>query len=42
MDIEHLLRYMSQELTLPVASAEREPISLRRQAWYKGVIYIIL
>ena len=30
--IEHLLRYMRQELTLPIASTEREPITLRRQA----------
>ena len=44
MDIDYLLRYMRQELTSPIASIEREPISSRRQggqAWYVGVIDII-
>ena len=42
MDIEHLSRYMSQELTSLIASTEKEPITFRRQACYGGVIYIIL
>ena len=40
IDIEHSLHYMRQELTLPIASTERAPITFRRQAWYGGVIYI--
>ena len=42
MDIEHLLRYLRQELTPPIASTEREPITFRRQAWYGGAISIVL
>ena len=31
MEIGHLLRYMIQELTSPIASTERKPVTFRRQ-----------
>ena len=42
MDIKHSLHYIRQELTSPIASTEREPMTFRRQAWNGGVIYIIV
>ena len=41
MNIEHLLRYIRQELTSTIASTVREYITFRLQACYNGVIYII-
>ena len=35
--IEHLLRYMRPELTSPIASTEREHITLTRQAWFDDI-----
>ena len=37
MDIKYLLRYMRQELTLPIAPTEKEPITFRRKGRVMGV-----
>ena len=42
LDIEHLLRYTRQQLTLPIASTERGTITFKRQAWHGDIIYMIL
>ena len=42
IDIEHSLCHVRQELTSPMASTEREPITIRGQAWYRDVYMILV